>query len=674
MQSSRGPVGVTGRADLFSPRSQPPAETLEVPLERRDHQQEDSRQPLALDRVIGFNPTPQGLLAHPLEAHLFVKSMGALVSVESLEDCRLQRLLRAHDMPVTALAVSPAGSLIASGQEGSQHVKGFAAPVFVWHLISGRRVAVLKGLTGRANAVVFSPDERFVLACDENCLLLIWDLASSEVICGHRSPSPVTVVTWVDYAMVNRDPVYRLAVGAGSSLHLASLAFQRARMQWLLELAPFAMPPSAGMVRAFRSIAACADNDCVFVGTSGGEVLTFKLSARIFRSCSQVCKNGATSLLSLAPESLLVGGGDGSLIILGGGEFDLRRRVEARVEGGVVSLSLCANGIEALVGTAAGRYYRCLLTTLACSEVGVSPLDGVSAACAASADPSESVFVSASESGELRLWDLTDYGCLAAVKLPRCGRIHAVSCADVEDRSLVVVASEDGSVRCFDRFSLTRQLWSIPEAHKRGTLCLALSTAEGAQFMVTGGGDGIVRVWLLRNRELIVQFSEHRREIVAVLVDDVHPNIIHSAAGDGVVVSFDLRTGRRLISHSIVGGSALRCMAQRRDSEHELLVTDARGRVFALDIDQRDPVATMQEASGSQVHCTAISPSGAFLAIGGARGLAVVHVKSGAVVCEGEGHSGVVSTVLWTPDGSKIITGGSDACICIWHFNLNSLI
>ena len=667
MQSSRGAVGVSGRRDLFSPR--PPSESR--PSEGPRPPPGETEEPLFLERVVGFNPIPRGLVAHPVEEGLLVKSLGALVAVESLLDPQLQRLYRAHDMPVSALDISSSGALIASGQEGSQHVKGFAAPVFVWHLASGRRVAVLKGLTGRAIIVAFSPDERFVLGTDDSCLMLIWDLASGEVVCGHRFSAPVSVAAWVDLVLENRDPLYRLAVGAGSTPQLVSLSFQRARMQWLLELAPFAMPPSAGLVRSFSSLAVCVASNSLYIGTSGGEVLTFRLSARIFRGCSPVCLHGVTSMLSLAQGRLLIGGGDGALCLLRGGESDFLREAETRVEGGVVSLSICANGLEALVGTSAGRYYRCLLTTLVCSEISVSPLDGVCASCPASLDPGETCFVSASESGELRLWDLVDYACLAAVKVPRCGRVRAICCADYDNRSLVIAAFEDGSIRCFDRFSLNKQIWSIPEAHKRGTLCLALHITAEAQFMVSGGGDGVVRVWLLRNRELITQFGEHRREIVAVLIDEVHPNIVHSAAADGVAVSFDLRTGRRLISHCVAGGSSLTCMVQRRDSECELLAIDVRGRISSLDIDERDPVATMQEPSGAQILCAALSSSGLFLALGGAQGLTVLLMQTGEVVCTDKGHSGVVSTILWTPEGTRIVSGGSDACICVWYFKYN---
>ena len=52
--------------------------------------------------------------------------MGSLASIENLNDPQMQVTLRGHDMQVSALAVSPSGKLIASGQIGTKNFKGNA--------------------------------------------------------------------------------------------------------------------------------------------------------------------------------------------------------------------------------------------------------------------------------------------------------------------------------------------------------------------------------------------------------------------------------------------------------------------------------------------------------------------------------------------------------------------
>ena len=50
-------------------------------------------------------------------------SLGSLITIENLADPHSQKLLRGHDMHVTATALSNNGRLIASGQEGTKSYK-----------------------------------------------------------------------------------------------------------------------------------------------------------------------------------------------------------------------------------------------------------------------------------------------------------------------------------------------------------------------------------------------------------------------------------------------------------------------------------------------------------------------------------------------------------------------
>jgi WD40 repeat protein len=668
-------MGVSGRPDLFTARIPPPQQVItSQSAEVEDvHIREEQSQPLQLERVIGYNPLPRGLQCHPLGGDLFVKSMGSLVVIESTNDIHFQNVMRAHDMSVSALDLSPSGQLCASGQEGSQHVKGFSAPIFVWHLPTGKRISVLKGLTSRVNVVSFSPDEKMLFAAGEDGMYLIWDLSTSEVVCGNRTLVPISVMLWLDRRVENRDVVYRICFGVGGQLSLGSLFFQRSRMQWELCVDLFGMPPSAGIIRVFRAIAISEDCSSVYIGTSGGEVLVFKVSSRVYRSCVSVCTNGVNAVVLLGPDLLLVGGGDGNICLLRGIEANLSKLREASLEAGVVSLSLSASRAEALVGLASGRTYLCRLDDLACSLVGESPVESVCSSCMSSSALNETCFLTGGTGGEIRVWDLVDNACLSIVRISRAGPVNALVAIDFNGNQCVIAAFEDGSVRCFDRRSL-RSLWSIPEAHKRGTKCISANADEaGASFMVSGGGDGVVRVWLLRNRELITQFNEHRKELCAVLVDRERPSVVHSAAVDGAVISFDLRAGRRLISHSVISGSALTCMAQRLDSEREVLVCDNRGRTFHLDIDVRDPVGVFQDPSRSALLCCALSPSGLFLATAGDDTvLRIVLLQTGETVCAVKGHSASVRSLMWTSDGRQLVSTGDDTCICIWNFYLNT--
>eukprot|EP01036_Dinobryon_divergens_P030213 gene30213-39419_t len=167
--SARAPVGASNRADLFTSRTQ---NTDLVQQEKYsaapEENQYETNNPLQLEHMLGYSGDyKKTVVASQVDDNIYYKGMGCLVSVENLNDPHGQRFLRGHDMPVSVIAVSPFGTLVASSQVGTKHFKGYSSPVFIWRSDSLARVAVLRGLTVQANLLAFSPDEKFLCGCDE---------------------------------------------------------------------------------------------------------------------------------------------------------------------------------------------------------------------------------------------------------------------------------------------------------------------------------------------------------------------------------------------------------------------------------------------------------------------------------------------------------------------------
>ncbi|KAH8066870.1 WD repeat-containing protein [Aureococcus anophagefferens] len=105
--------------------------------------------------------------------------MGSIAVLGDLDDPHAQKLLRAHDEPISALATSVDGSLLASGQ--------------------------------RVNILEFSDDMRFLAACGEDCVLYVWDATSGEVVFGKRYAKRLSLFQWIGAMDRGRRRVYRLA-------------------------------------------------------------------------------------------------------------------------------------------------------------------------------------------------------------------------------------------------------------------------------------------------------------------------------------------------------------------------------------------------------------------------------------------------------------------------------
>jgi WD repeat-containing protein 61 len=218
-----------------------------------------------------------------------------------------------------------------------------------------------------------------------------------------------------------------------------------------------------------------------------------------------------------------------------------------------------------------------------------------------------------------------------------------------------------------------KQLWFIPTAHRNGTTSLSAHNASSIQYFVSGGEDGAVRVWKFSNRELVSQYTEHRRSVAKVLIDEKKPHVVHSVGSDCSVLSFDLKASKRIICHIINSGSMTN-MTQRKDNENELITCDTMGRLLYWDVDYRDPVLIVQDPSRNVIRCCEISPSGAFLAFAGDdQMLKVLEVNSQRIVSLGLCHSDAIVALTWTPDEKQILTCSEDRCLGIWNFYLGGV-
>ena len=127
-------------------------------------------------------------------------------------------------------------------------------------------------------------------------------------------------------------------------------------------------------------------------------------------------------------------------------------------------------------------------------------------------------------------------------------------------------------------------LHQIPKCH-RGHVTNIVVRKE---FIFTAGDDGAMRVWSSRSYELVTQFSEHSKGITGgppfphcqlslcthvvtmcsfiagLVADNVHPHLVHTCSTDRMVITYDLKTGRRANYKSHKDG-AFTEMCQVRD-------------------------------------------------------------------------------------------------------------
>ncbi|KAH8086689.1 WD repeat-containing protein [Aureococcus anophagefferens] len=372
----------------------------------------------------------------------FVKAMGSIAVLGDLDDPHAQKLLRAHDEPISALATSVDGSLLASGQVGSTHIPGFAAPVVVWDRVSS---ALFKLRASRSvNILEFSDDMRFLAACGEDCVLYVWDATSGEVVFGKRYAKRLSLFQWIG-AMDRRRRLPPRDGGDGRRRGRARRALLRRDA-----------PAVAARVRARRH----ARRGHGARARSGG----------VYRASVPICTGGLLAL-ALKPG----GGADGRPAVFAGGGDGVVRRVDGydmrwRLTAVPRARSRCRVGVPARRPGAGG------------------------------------VFASCASDGEVVVWDLSTYDAIATTKRAcaapkgrpadaaerprRVAQRRRRACLAWVTDVAVVAGYGDCHVRCFSAADGALE-WAIPTAHRRPVSAIACHVEQKLAYLFAEHHKGV---------------------------------------------------------------------------------------------------------------------------------------------------------------------------------------
>ena len=212
-------------------------------------------------------------------------------------------------------------------------------------------------------------------------------------------------------------------------------------MQYNLKTAACQLP-NTGLVRNYTF--AKINGDMILAGTTGGEICVFSMSQAIYRASMPLTSNGIICGM-VHEDNLYVGGGDGKIkkVSLAGGSWTLTH--EAQLDSRVMSINLSNDGEELIVGTSGGKMYRVLtkdLSFLLHSDAHIGCINDIAFG------QDSNTFVTVDEMGALKVWDLSEYKCLASYYPSR--QAGASSVCFAKDDNMVIVGYRDGTLRGFD--------------------------------------------------------------------------------------------------------------------------------------------------------------------------------------------------------------------------------
>ena len=603
----------------------------------------DEPQQVQLKGAIGFNGSvPGGVLLHPDDARLFYP-LGSTIVVKHLHTNAQHFLSKGgHDHDISALALSPCGRFLASGQ--STHM-GFTATVIAWDLSTMQALHKWPAHKGRVQSLSFSADSALLASIGgrDDMKLLVFDLASGQPLCGATAANDSS--STVRFLHTQPD---RLITGGSYSLRT-----------WTVDRTGRKLTHTdcqlGQLKRIINDIAVSADDRLMHCATTTGDVLCIDVGAALYKGShpSKLLVQGVSRVLLLPSGGMVVGTGDGSVVLM-----DAARRVvkTVKVRGGVTSLTLTRAGDHFFVGTEVSQLYLMSASNLehelrmTCHTgkvTGVAFPDGYSdlfATCAAS---------------DIRVWDARSLVELLRVEVPTS---TALSLCFAPDGKAIISGWADGKVRAFTP-QTGKALWTIEDAHIGGVTALAM-TSDGKR-LVSGGEGGHVRVWSIERsvQRMLSSMKEHQQRVNALVVDAGDEQCI-SASNDGSAIIWSLVRYTRVAC--LFSPTQFKSLSYHPEYA-QLLTSGSDRKLMYWDVVSGEVIRVM-EGGGAPVTSVDVAADGEVFVTGGEDKLVRVwEYDRGVCGWVGVGHAGEVTHVRMSPDGATVVSGGDEGAVLVWR-------
>lgn len=323
------------------------------------------------------------------------------------------------------------------------------------------------------------------------------------------------------------------------------------------------------------------------------------------------------------------------------------------------------------------------------NEQGVTPVRAV-ALSPAGDDGAGMKIAAANDDGTLRIWD-ADTGALdREIKVVNDGLVLSVAFSP--DGKFVATGDETATMNIWD--AATGERVGVP-MHHGGKVLSVVYSPDGA-LVATGGEDGFLTVWdasALYNRPLVREraVADVRGTVRAVafrpaakLVDakaEENHAILATGNDDGVVQLWDARTGAKIGPGKLAApNSSIMSLAFGVGYDPvigelpRVAVGLIDGEVQVLDGNTLDLIRGPVLAHPGVVTSVAFSPGGSRVVSGGTDNTVRVWDVGGGVEKRPLtpigapliGHHGTVSSVAFNGDTTQIVSGGMDGSVRIW--------
>ena len=238
---------------------------------------------------------------------------------------------------------------------------------------------------------------------------------------------------------------------------------------------------------------------------------------------------------------------------------------------------------------------------------------------------------SSNRHNSVNVWDVTTRQRIARV-VGHAWPITCVACSP--DGKSIVSGSRDKSVCAWSASG--QGLW---QAIGNGAQILTLAFAPDGKQVFSAGHTNTIDVWNAKNGKpaepIVIKANDKQRHLNAISALAV--------SGDGKYIAAVLgesTSGRRVV----------------------VIQLDAKEAVLEIPGEPED------FNTSCKYYCVAFNPGRGVLAVGTGDGdVALYQMTSGKIVRQLKGHTSAVTSVAWSSDGERLVSGSTDGTAVLWN-------
>jgi WD40 repeat protein/serine/threonine protein kinase len=600
--------------------------------------------------------------------------------------CRVEPLVIKDKTEVNSVAFSPDGELLASaGGDGT---------IKVWNSRTGDVVQIFNTHTDSVVSIAFHPDGKYLASAGADRLLKVWDLTThQEMVIG---PCDAIRKFGTAHAVAFSPDGQQLAAGSDGVVSV----WDWKRRQLL----------HAFSGHDHHSISVAFNRDGRRLATG-----SFREGPRLWDTTT-----GGPPLRSFAghtlPISALAFSPDG--VRLASSSFDRSVKVWDTISGGLLHNLAHSGNVECVAYSPEGHRLassedKTVHVWDATTGREVLGLRGHTDLCGCvTFSPDGRRLASASKDGTIRIWDATplrgDEGLemltfsqhnheIRSVAYSPCGRwiASAGMGADVKvwdaATGRVSVEFDGDTVVIFDLAwqpdaeriasagngrQATVKVWDMEERREAFSLpagqeYFTVAFSTDGRYLVTGRLNGAVQVWDARNGQEIGILGTHDQEVRGVVFsrDGRH---LASASTGGVVKLWDATRlhEKQEARHSLRARIPRPSLNVAFSPDGRRLATGGeKNTVKIWDVETGRELHPPLVGHSGEVYTVAFSPDteGRWIASAGEDSTVKVwDSHTGKLLRSFRGHTGLVSSVAFSPDGRRLVSGSRDTTVKIW--------